>query len=202
MKQPLNSAYRIASRVPWLKRVVPGWMRRGLYDVVLETEIPRYPDRVHMRDAIVPFIASRNATQVLNVGTRRYSRDTIDLLSITGAEVWTIDIDPLAARWGSPGRHVVGDAMVLDRVFQGDAFDCVVMNGVLGFGIDSREQIDRTFLGLSRVIRPAGLLVIGWNRDRIDDPTTYALQEFEKLPGHDRVGFAGSTHSYELYEKR
>ena len=194
----LTAFSEAASRAPALKRLVPAWLRRRIYARLFDMEIASYVDRVHMREVVVPFLCQCSGESILVVGCRRYSVE-ITLLVANGKSVSTIDIDPAAKRWGS-AVHITGDATFLDKYFEPRIFDAVIINGVLGYGINTRDDISRAFLGLSCVIKPRGVLILGWNTDRIEDPTTFDLAEhFRRLPNCERVTFEGSTHTYELF---
>jgi hypothetical protein len=166
--------------------------------------LPRFPDRVYMRETIIPYILERGALRVLSIGVQPFTREITDQLTAGGAEVWTLDIDPQLQRWGSPGRHIVGDAVRIDEIEGTRNFDCILFNGVLGFGIDDADKIGRTFAALSTVLPPGGLLVLGWNSDRIQDPLQHPefrrFRYVEDRTLRPRVTFPGSTHVYDFIE--
>ncbi|MES2465631.1 MAG: class I SAM-dependent methyltransferase, partial [Armatimonadota bacterium] len=47
--------------------------------------------------------------------------------------------------------------------FSPGSLDFVLCNGVLGWGLDDREQVARAFNGFFNVLRPGGLFLLGWN---------------------------------------
>ena len=51
-------------------------------------------------------------------------------------KLWTIDIDPVAVRWGAKNRHMVGGVREIDQKIETHFFAAAIMNGVLGYGID------------------------------------------------------------------
>jgi hypothetical protein len=172
--------------------------------VSLLQSVAAIPDRVYMREAIIPYILKRGALRVLSVGVGPHTVEITDLLTAGGAEVWTLDIDPQLQRWGSPERHIVGNAIRIDEIEGTRGFSCVLFNGVLGFGIDHPDDIGRTFVGLSEILPPGGLVVLGWNTDQTQDPLQHP--EFRRFRYIDdktlpaRVTFPGSTHVYDFIE--
>lgn len=192
----------VSASCPAAKNVLPVRVRQRLGRFLYERSIQDLPDRVFMRQAIIPHILQRGVGRVLNVGVRPYSKEITDRPAAGGVEVWTLDIDPQAARWGSPGRHIIGDATRIDEIPEARGFPCILFNGVFGWGIDDRDQINRTLVALSKVLSPDGLLVVGWNTDRIDDPALqpefrrFRTVDMESFPS--RVTFKGSTHVYDF----
>ncbi|NJO53425.1 MAG: class I SAM-dependent methyltransferase [Bacteroidales bacterium] len=196
-----SSVVKASRALPHIKNAVPHRIRRYVYEVVLAKSLVRLPDRVFLENDLIDLIASRSCRRILNVGCRRYTRNAINRLIKLGAEVWTLDIDPAAETWGVPGRHIVGDATEMDSNPICYGFDCILFNGVFGWGIDSPDAVARTLTGLHRVMAPGTLLVVGWNTDRLNDIETHAQfgQLFHRVePG--RIRFAGSTHVYDILE--
>ena len=142
------------------------WPLRALLQRLLERaglgRHVRPRDRRVLEDRVLGHLAAAPSPQrILSVGVRAYTRHHAALLAPHRLE--TIDIDPAAARHGSALRHVVASVCEADRHFAPARFDAVVMNGVFGWGLDTRADLDAALTALHRVLRPGGLLVIGWN---------------------------------------
>src|ERR1700726_3771619 len=131
--------------------VVPGSLRRRLV-----RHVPRpllyslswvlmlgMPDRVLLDRRIIPALIDSGAKTVLSIGVAYYNAHHPAVFAARGAELWTIDLDPQTAMWGSPGRHITGDALDLGLHFAPETFDAVILNGVLGYGIDGAGSVDR-----------------------------------------------------------
>ena len=164
-------------------------------------DIRALPDRRVLIETYIPALA-RIGGRVLWIGCRAYTRQDYPALARHGAEVWTTDIDPDAARWGVAGRHRTGDVCEIDAVFGDLTFDAVVCNGVLGYGVDSPDQQQRALKALAAILRPSGRLLLGWNTDKIADPVAAGLTaaDFAPAPLGDRptrVGFDAVTHVYD-----
>lgn len=163
-------------------------------------------DRQVMAADFIPALAAMKGS-LLWIGTRVYTADDYARLERCGAEVWTTDIDIKAARWGHPTRHRIGDACALEDVFPGARFDAVICNGVFGFGVDTPQMQTRSLASIARVLKPQGLLLLGWNTDRISDPVAagltaplYAPVDFAGRPS--RTTFEDVTHVYDCLRKR
>lgn len=74
----------------------------------------------------------------------------------------TIDYDESKAPYGAP-RHIVGDVTEIERYFQPGSLDLIVINGVLGWGLDAPADVEKTLAGFATCLRPGGHLIVGWN---------------------------------------
>ncbi|NBW07429.1 MAG: class I SAM-dependent methyltransferase [Caulobacteraceae bacterium] len=163
--------------------------------------ILQLPDRKLLAEAYLPAMAAEGG-RILWVGCRAYTADDYAVLAAGGAEVWTTDIDPDAARWGVSGRHRTGDVCVIDQVFPDMTFDAISCNGVLGYGVDTPEQQRQALVAMANILRPGGRLLLGWNTDKIEDPVAAGLTSPEFTPTpyagqESRVRFDEVTHVYD-----
>ena len=159
------------------------------------------PDRRMMAESYIPALAAEGG-RILWVGCRAYTATDYPALETHGAEVWTTDIDPKAARWGQADRHRTGDVCEIDGFFGDMTFDAIVCNGVLGYGVDALEQQVKALGAMAAILRPEGRLLLGWNTDKIEDPITAGLAApwFVAAPlgGQEpRVRFDTVTHVYD-----
>ena len=202
----LQKANNLLTRsFPSAKQILPSPARRAIA-VVERWTIRQLPDRSYMRSVIVPLICNSGATRVLFVGCQDYTFEYLRLFATRGVEIWTVDIDPAASRWGMPERHITADASKLDTIASCPNFDAILFSGVLGFGIDDVPTARRTFRGFARVLAPGALLVIGWNTDRTSDPRSLPEygQFFEQVRNPmiaARRSFDGSTHIYDFLQR-
>lgn len=165
----------------------------------------RAPDRIPLLGQILPAFA-KTGGRILWVGCRRYTASYPARLECEGAECWTLDIDPQAARFGRTGRHIVGDLRDAGALFDGKRFDAVLCNGVFGYGVDTREAQAAASRAMAAILEPGGLVLIGWNTDKIEDPhgsgvMDPSLEVTSALGLPERRRCAGTSHIYDLYSK-
>lgn len=163
------------------------------------------PDRRVLIDRYLPAFA-RLGGRILWVGVRDYTAPDYAVLEAQGAEVWTTDISRSAARWGRAGRHRKGDVCEAGRVFPGFSFRSIMLNGVLGWGVDAPEAQARALSELASLLEPGGRLMVGWNHDRMADPlTTGVIPQALEAAGLDdlppRLEVEGTTHVYDLWRR-
>ena len=201
-------AHRIADR---LNQRFGARLRRfpmlaAAWTAVLDAVVARQEDRRHMRRDILPAVARARPGRILFVGVRGYTRDYGRVFRGSRTEFWTCDVDPAAARFGAPSRHLTEDVQAIDSAFPEGYFDVVILNGVFGWGIDEPAGMDRTLRALAKILVPGGALLIGWNHDRAPDPQTlagitlYQATSYAGLPARRR--FREVTHVYAWYRTR
>jgi SAM-dependent methyltransferase len=194
--------------------LVPGSLRRRLV-----RHVPRpllhglswvlmlgMPDRVVLDRKIIPMLIDSGAETVLSIGVAYYNAHHPAVFAARGVELWTIDIDRQKAIWGSPARHITGDALDLTLHLAPETFDAVILNGVLGYGIDDARSVDRALRAIATVLKPGGRLVIGWNHDKTKDPTSLpAAKDLFRpcalLEGATHLVLEGSTMVYDFLER-
>ena len=182
-----------------------------LYEAIrFRLRVRNLPDRKYVRDEMLPVIAATNPKNVLLVGTRRYTLDYPKRLNAPGCSVWTIDLDPDAAKFGNGAFHRVGDVCNAGTEFPGVEFDVVLANGLLGFGIDSDDDIRRFIEAMTGVLAADGYLMLGWDADRTADPTRnaditagFSHIGFASLPARQSfVGYAGFDHVFDWFQMK
>jgi SAM-dependent methyltransferase len=164
------------------------------------------PDRVVLDKKIIPALIDSGAETVLSIGVAYYNAHHPALFAARGAELWTIDIDQQKAIWGSPSRHITGDAVDLALHLAPETLDAVILNGVLGYGIDDARSVDRALRSIAATLKPGGRLVIGWNHDKTNDPTALpAAKDLFRpcalLDGAAHLVPEGSTMVYEFLQR-
>ncbi len=177
---------------------------RDKAEAITAARVARSPDRKLMLEDYLPAFAAGGG-RILWVGCKLYTADYPALLETQGAEVWTTDIDARVEGYGRAGRHRTGDISEADTLFADLAFDAVLCNGILGFGVDRPEDQRMTLRALWKITAPGGRLLLGWNTDRIADPLGLAAPEFAPEPLGDlpaRVEVPGVTHVYDLLIRR
>jgi SAM-dependent methyltransferase len=171
---------------PVAKALVPRPARLWIADVRNARRVRRNPGRIVLVNEILPAYA-RLGGRILWIGCRRYTKSYGALLARHGGECWTTDIESAHARWGEAGRHFTWDAVEIDRLVESEAFDSVLCNGVFGFGVDTRASQLAALEAMSRILRPGGRLLLGWNTERVEDPSSFNFAS-SGLVGDDPIG--------------
>jgi hypothetical protein len=116
----------------------------------LENDIFKYLDT----------LLSNDSAQCLFVGTDKRSWH---YRSRFCAKFFTIDKDPRKAIYGDRHNHCVGSATELTVQYVRDQFDVIIVNGLIGFGVNDIDQCEELFAGLHAVIKSNGVFVLGYN---------------------------------------
>jgi len=170
----------------------------------------RTADRICLEETVFPWFRDDFGVEsVLDVGCDWYTRSYPSLLR--PARYWTIDLDPAKIRYrkGREAEHVTGSLLELDRHFGAGSCDLAICNGVIGWGVNDADSIRIAASQLSRVIRPGGWLVLGWND--MDGHRPETLAPFDAPPlirtplpplGVDTlVTPTKSRHTYRFFRK-
>lgn len=166
-------------------------------------------DRRALEQRILPYFAAREeCRRTLFVGcswyTRRYER------IFEGKEFWTLECDPSQARHGA-SRHVIDGLENVGRHFQPGSLDLIVCNGLLGWGLNSPVEIERTFSACVTALRVGGAFLLGWDDNALRRPcrpeeivALRSLQpaRFGPFDGPRYISHGAARHTYDLYEKR
>ncbi|MGE4065015.1 MAG: hypothetical protein AB7E79_16745 [Rhodospirillaceae bacterium] len=171
--------------------------------------IGRLPSRIFLKDQVIPALAAEGRKRMLFVGTRSYNRSAYERCRTEGIEVWSVDLDPAAAPWGAPAGHFIGGIADIDKLAPGMAFDVVIYNGVLGWGVNTAEDAIASLAAIRRVTTPGALVFIGWNPGRTDGAEVAALrprlkriavgQIPEEIEFPPKGGAQRYPHRYELF---
>ena len=154
--------------------------RLGL-PLVLQTE-----DRRVLEQIILPEYARDKSWQrVLFVGCDSYTAHYAAQY-FPDREFWTLDPDPAQRRFGA-SRHVIAAFEELSRHFQPCSVDLILCNGVLGWGLDRREQCEAAFDQSFECLVPGGELLLGWND--VPERTPVPLEEMASLGRFERMTF-------------
>jgi SAM-dependent methyltransferase len=153
---------------PLLPRTVKRRLLVHLFGIGRES-MPR-PSRRWLEREVLPELPKLGFRRILFVGTAPYTWRYENLALRRGATRWvTCDVSPSAAVWGAR-EHVTTDVRAIGRHFSGDSFDAVLLIGVFGFGTDAPADFGAALAAVIGVLRPGGLLLVGWNTDVTPDP--------------------------------
>ena len=127
-------------------------------------EFPRKSaNRQFLENAIFKYLdtlLNTDSAQCLFIGTDKRSWH---YRSRFQAKFFTIDNDPGKAIYGDTCNHTIGSATELTLQYERDQFDVIIANGLIGFGVNDRDQCEALFAGLEAILKPNGVLVLGHN---------------------------------------
>jgi len=208
-------------------RLLPGWRgSKALLSQVLrghvltafgfEATLPS-ADRRLLESTILPQLGARADTwRVTFVRTACYTKPYANFFE--GKEDLRHDRVTQHARFGARTRHIVDRLENVGAHFKPSTLDLVVCNGVFGWGLDDRHDVERAFDGIFECSRPGGLFVLGWDDVPEHRPfrpeATAAVQRFapyyfEPLAGtryafrddDAKVDASGCRHVFDFYQK-
>lgn len=159
----------------WLKplRIL---LHRRLFPLGIDTRKLRNDRRI-LEQSLFPFLQTSELYQrILFVGTAWYNHHYPHLF--LHKEFWTLEIDPSLATYGA-SRHIVDSCTEIDQHFPENSLDCVILNGVFGFGLNNPKDMERTCQAIWKTLRPNGLLILGYNT--LPDSTPCPIDQITAL---------------------
>jgi SAM-dependent methyltransferase len=217
LKQAASSVlHALNRRFPGAKKLMPRGLHRwvllrvlGVGDGYAEM-LQRNPERLFLGHELMPWVAAQYR-RVLFVGTAPYTYQFERLFAAEPDRYETIDRTPAVRVWGARIHHVA-DILDIGRLVPAGHYDCIVLNGVIAYrlpeiadyGVETRRFGDLA-AALAGVLRPGGLLIVGWNgRDLATSPFPDFQPLFERgaTPWGERKAFEGDPHVLEFYARR
>jgi SAM-dependent methyltransferase len=191
---------------PLARKFLPKWALRFLLLKVLQTN-QRYAgmyeaaSRLCLERELLPWLAQHYG-RILFVGTSSYTFHYEE--QFRRDQYTTIDVQPRNAVWGA-ADHIVAPIEEIGRHRPAASFDCIVLNGVFGFGVDDDDHMRRVIEALHTALRPQGFLVVGWNTNLHADPAPLLAPYFvanSREPWVQRRTFPPETHVYDFLQRR
>jgi ubiquinone/menaquinone biosynthesis C-methylase UbiE len=138
----MNSAEKIIRKI--LREVLLKWRIKSRY-VIERKMFPRIKNK-----------------KVLFVGCAEYTKDYPSRIEKNNNQLWTLDIDPEVAKYGAK-NHIIGDAVEINKYFQENFFDVIMMIGVFGYGINKKEDADKSLENCAKILKKEGAMIIHWS---------------------------------------
>ncbi len=215
----VRTLYWVNGLFPGAKSLVPKSLHRFVLLRIVgvnegyEEMLRQNPERLFLQNELFPWVRD-NYRQVLFVGTASYTHQYEFFFRDRPDDYTTIDRNPSVKVWGSK-HHIVAPIGEIAQHRPPEFFDCIILNGVLGYSIPSLDDIGvvgtddiaALMRTLRSVLKPGGLLVVGWNTN--DMPVSAydqglvspAFSRFEGTPWGPRREFAGDPHVVEFYAR-
>ena len=202
-------AARLAGCLALLRPLVPRAVLSRFDALLFNMRVLGLPDRIYLEHALLPALAATGPKHVLFVGTAWFTARYGCVFSATGATYHTLDRCNAAAG-GAPEHHHVTDLRHVAKVFPHGYFDVVIVNGVFGFGLDTQEEMMAAARAVRDVMRDGGLLLLGWNPDRVADPlglpglgAEFRPTAIANLPARAQIAsFDDHVHVFDLLKAR
>ncbi len=166
------------------------------------------PDRRLLENEILPAVAAASE-RVLFVGVQWYTARYAAIFE--GKTFATIEPNPELAKFGA-AEHVVDVVENVGRHFDGTTFDAVVMNGVIGYGLNDAAKVDAALAACAFKMRSGAVLVLGVNEEKpthVDPSKTPSAALFEPAPFASfearvvvEVPFRERTHTFLFWKKK
>lgn len=155
------------------------------------------------------FHADDRIQKILIVGVAHYSAHYDEYFNHKQS-VYSIDPDTKTARFGCKDRHFIDYIQHVDQYFDDGTFDCVLMNGVYGHGLDKENDLQKALDKVYNVLGNKGILLFGWDKQQGVDPIDLDSKSlFEKyspytINGSSRIRITkkGQHHIFDIYQKK
>ncbi len=134
-------------------------------------------DRYIFEQKIIPyFVNHEEFAKVLFVGCGSYTKHYEKWFR--QKEYWTIDLNPMKKIYGAK-KHIIGSMSDLNLHFKENYFDVIICNGVFGWGLNDKKDVEEAFAGCFLCLRNNGVLIIGW--DDVPERKPFPLETCESL---------------------
>jgi hypothetical protein len=140
-------------------------------------------DRSILEEVILPYFAKSTSIQrILFVGCSAYTQWYENIFH--GKEYWTIDSKRIKRKYGSE-HHIVDSVTNVGSYVAKQYFDVIIMNGVIGYGLNRVSDIERAVDACHAALASQGILLVGWNDTRQRTPIDIrALRAISALRAH------------------
>jgi hypothetical protein len=165
-------------------------------------------DRLILEETILPYLAVIHShKKILFVGCSAYTQKYREFFN--NKEYWTIDPIDMKKQYGSD-RHVVDSIINIRKHVEKGYFDIIIMNGVIGFGLNRMSEIERAVDACYEALARQGILLVGWNDTRQRTPVDlrsiraigkFREYYFEPLGACHFRADGASRHTYSFYRK-
>lgn len=134
-------------------------------------------ERYILEQKIIPyFAAQKKPLKVLFVGCGSYTKHYQRWFK--QHEYWTIDLNPLKRIYGAK-NHITDSMSNLNLYFQPNELDLIICNGVFGWGLNEKQDVEDAFAGCFECLNEDGVLIIGW--DDIPENKPFPLETCQSI---------------------
>jgi len=165
-------------------------------------------DRSILEEVVLPYFAEHTSFQkILFVGCSAYTQWYEHIFH--SKEYWTIDFKHVKRKYGAK-CHIVDSITNVRRYVAKNYFDVIIMNGVIGYGLNRVGDIEQAIDACYEVLATEGILLVGWNdtsrRTSIDIRALHALSKlreyyFDPLQACHYRTEDSHRHVFSFYQK-
>lgn len=149
------------------------------------SQIHMYPSRVYLEERVLPFLGQH--PPVLDIG---HFKDLDHYKYLVGTKQY-VTVDIRRSKTGPTIRcNCTYPELVLLARKHYVEYGSILLNGVIGFGVNTKYDLDATFQNFYELLRPGGHLLIGWNESKI---AVCDLFEHLERAGFENQLIEGST---------
>jgi SAM-dependent methyltransferase len=142
-------------------------------------------DRLVLENRIFPYYQlSSDHKRIVFVGCDWYTSGYARRFALNFFQ--TIDRDPDRADFGAENHHV-GPMKVMSKINRPGSIDVVFCNGVIGWGLNDRDEAEASFAAAFDTLRPGGHLIVGWND--LPQYTPFELKSLDSIARFERFDF-------------
>ena len=128
----------------------------------------KYEDRERLHNTFIPEFARQEYSSVLWAGVFLGSVGVQHYFEAVSQNIlfYTIEPDQSEAPWGAGERHFVDGLQNITRysnIIPMSSVDLVMLHGVIGWGIDSKEEIRESAKAMSTIVKPGGMVYLWRN---------------------------------------
>lgn len=121
----------------------------------------KHEDRNVLETIIFPYVLSKfDPQKILDIGREDYQHFYNEFFK--DRTLWTLDFDPKREEFGS-NNHITDNVANLEHHFKENEFDFILMNGVFGWGLNSKPAVNNAFEAIYKVLKPGGIFILGYN---------------------------------------
>lgn len=169
----------------------------------------RTPDRQILEEIILPYFNTLpHIKNILFVGCEWYTKNYA--IYFTDKNYSTLDYDPKKIKYGAQ-FHVYDNIKHIKKYFSKNSLDLIICNGVIGWGLNDKQEAETTFSAFYDCLTQGGIVMIGWNdvpQHRLFLPEETNL--FEKFSPYTFSPFnhwryktdSQNAHTYDFYCKK
>ncbi len=163
---------RLFRRLGFIRFIFPKPIRRRMAGRLIQD----LPSRQFLLRELLPALAADGRRRMLFVGAQSYNVPFYKSCADHEIAVWSIDLDPLSAKYGAPAGHFVGDIRQVHTLVGELCFDVIMFNGIFGFGVNTAEDASAAIESIAKVAEPGALFIVGWNPGLTDGQEMAAIK--------------------------